>query len=222
MAKQSNFSIGYQNYRITLSSDPINMHDIEPYHRWRDEYESAEDRNSPFYGRVYEEFFYTQKIYNYFIHPQWDEFGSQTLYMKVLFADYDEGFAVFEMLGEWNDCLYNDVMYLKREVADEFLQHSITKFILIGENVLNFHASDDCYYEEWYEDVRDEGGWICMLNLLHHVEEEMRDAQLQHYIHFGGHLNEVNWRALSPKYLLYKVEDLMTKRLPASSQKKKG
>jgi len=27
------------------------------------------------------------------------------------------------------------------------------QFILIGENVLNFHSSDDCYYEEWFQDV---------------------------------------------------------------------
>ncbi len=42
----------------------------------------------------------------------------------------------------------------------------IYKFILIGENVLNYYSSDDCYYEEWWEDIRDEGGWIVLLNLL--------------------------------------------------------
>ena len=189
------------------------MHDIEPFHRWRDEYDSSEDRNSPFFGRIYEEFYYTQKIYNYFIHPQWDEFGSQTLYMKVLYADYDLGFAIFEMLGEWNDCLYNDVMYLKRDVADEFIRNGINRFIIIGENILNFHASDDCYYEEWYEDVRDEGGWICMLNLLQHVEEEMRDTGIQYYVNFGSKFNDLNWRSLSARHLVEKVENLMMKRI---------
>jgi hypothetical protein len=189
------------------------MHDIAPFHRWRDEYESSEDRHSPFFGRMYEEFYYTQKVYNYFIHPQWDEFGSQTLYMKVLYADYDLGFAIFEMLGEWNDCLYNDIMYLKREVVDEFARNGISRFVIIGENVLNFHASDDCYYEEWFEDIRDEGGWICMLNLLRHVEEEMRDAGIQHYVNFGEKFNDLNWRSLSARHLVEKVEDLMMKRI---------
>lgn len=189
------------------------MHDIEPFHRWRDDYDSTHDKYSPFRGRVYDEFYYTQKIYNHYIHPQWDGFGSQTLYMKILFADYEDGFAIFEMLGEWNDCLYNDIMYLKREVADEMIPHGIHKFIIIAENVLNFHASDDCYYEEWYEDVKEEGGWLCMLNVMKHVEEEMRDTRLHYYMSFGKQFNEVSWRALRPLGLLKKVEDLMTKRL---------
>jgi hypothetical protein len=185
------------------------MHNIEPYHRWRDEYNAAEDKHSPFYGREYNEFYFTQKVYNYYIHPQWDEFGSSTLYMKILFADYEAGFAVFEMIGEWNDCLHNDVMYLKREVADELIREGIHKFIVIGENVFNFHGSDDCYYEEWYEDVKEEGGWVCFLNLYKHVEEEMHDTRLDYYVNFGQQFNHVNWRSLSPKGLLAKVEMLL-------------
>ena len=65
------------------------MHDIEPFYNWRHLYVSEEDERSPFYGRIYSEFEFTQTIYNYYIHPQWDEFGSRTLYMKVLLADYD-------------------------------------------------------------------------------------------------------------------------------------
>jgi hypothetical protein len=185
------------------------VHDIAPYHRWQDDYDAAHDKHSPFYGRVYDEFYYTKKVYNHFIHPQWDEFGSQTLYMKILFADYEEGFAIFELIGEWNDCLYNDIMFLKRDVADDLMKNGIHKFIIIAENVLNYHASDDCYYEEWYEDVKDEDGWVCLLNLFPHVEEEMNDARLGYYISFGNRLNEVNWRSLTPKGLLQKVEDLM-------------
>ncbi|MBI1227447.1 MAG: hypothetical protein GC192_19605 [Bacteroidetes bacterium] len=185
------------------------MQDIAPFHRWLDEYDPTRDKNSPFYGRGYDEFRYTQKIYDHYIHPHWDSFGSLTLYLKILFADYEEGFAIFELIGEWNDCLYNDIMFLKREVADELMPHGIHKFIIIAENVLNFHASDDCYYEEWYEDVKDEDGWICLLNLFPHVQEEMDDARLGYYMNFGKRLNEVNWRVLTPKGLLQKVEDLM-------------
>ena len=97
------------------------MHDIEPYYHWRDWYIASEDERSPFFGRQYSEFEYTNKIYNYYIHPQWDDFGSSTLYIKLLFADYDEGFAILELIGEWNDCISNDVMYLKREVADNMI-----------------------------------------------------------------------------------------------------
>ena len=124
------------------------MQDIEPFYHWRGYYESEKDKRSPFYGRTYNEFYYTKKIYNYFIHPQWDNFGSPTLYMKVLFADYEEGFAIFEFIGEWNDCVTNDIMFLKRDVIDPLLDEGISKFLIICENVLNFHGDADDYYEE--------------------------------------------------------------------------
>ena len=182
------------------------MHTIEPHYQWRDHYIASEDERSPFYGRVYDEFRFTQKIYNYFIHPQWDAFGSATLYMKIIFVDYEDGFAIIELIGEWNDCLTNDVMFLKREIADQLMLHGINKFILIAENVLNFHGSDDCYYEEWYDDIKDEGGWICFINILDHVEEEMRDTNLHFYVNFGEIFNDINWRPHKPKMVFKAIE----------------
>ena len=41
-------------------------------------------------------------------------------------------------------------MFLKRNIIDELVGEGIDKFIMIGENVLNYHASDDSYYEEWF------------------------------------------------------------------------
>ncbi|MCB0738126.1 MAG: hypothetical protein KDC92_11485, partial [Bacteroidetes bacterium] len=79
------------------------MHDLEPFYHWRDIYTAENDPDSPFYQREHSEIYYTHAIYNHVIHPQWDEFGSSTLYTKQLFADYDNGFAIFEMMGEWND-----------------------------------------------------------------------------------------------------------------------
>ncbi len=145
------------------------MHDIEPYYNWRDDYVASEDEKSPFFGRKYDEFRFTNKIYNYFIHPQWDSFGSATLYLKIIFVDYEEGFSILELIGEWNDCIDNDIMYLKREVVDTLIEAGISKFILICENVLNFHGSDDSYYEEWHQDICEESGWICVINALNHV-----------------------------------------------------
>ena len=131
------------------------MQDIEPYYNWRHLFTAEEDRFSPFFGRTYSEFEYSQTLYNYYIHPQWDEFGSNTLYIKVIFAEYEQGYAVIELIGEWNDALYNDIMLLKREVIEDMINKGINKFILIGENILNFHTSDDCYYEEWFQEVED-------------------------------------------------------------------
>ena len=185
------------------------MHDIEPHYHWRDHYIASEDAQSPFFGRQYNEFQFTQKVYNYFIHPQWDSFGSTTLYTKLLFADYDEGFAILEMIGEWNDTLHNDVEPLKREVVDLLLKEGISKYLVICENVLNFHGSDDCYYEEWYDDVLEQDGWITFLNLLPHVEEEMVATQIHHFVHFGKAFNDVNWRPQKPKLLVKAIEAMI-------------
>ncbi len=185
------------------------MHDIEPYYRWRDKYVASHDHKSPFFGKTYDEFKYHKKIYNYFIHPQWDEFGSSTLYTKVLFLDYEEGYAILEFIGEWNDALHNDIMLLKRNLIEVLLDQGIYKFILICENVLNFHGSDDCYYEEWREEVREQNGWICLVNTLRHIEEEMKNTRLQYHINFGKYYNNLNWRPYKPDLLYNVIEALV-------------
>lgn len=187
------------------------MHDIEPYHRWQDQYEASKDPKSTFYGRQHDEFRYTHKVYNYFIHPQWDFFGSSTLYLKVLFVDYDASFAIIEFIGEWNDALHNDVMELKRNVIDGMVKNGIYKFVLIVENVYNFHGSDDSYYEEWWDDIKDDNGWVCFLNPLKHVIEEMEQTRLQFYVNFGPKLMLDKWRILKPELVENAVELLMLK-----------
>ncbi len=185
------------------------MHDIEPHFRWRDLYIAEEDVRSPFFGRTYSEFEYTHSLYNYYIHPQWDSFGSSTLYAKILFADYDEGFVLIELLGEWNDTLHNDIMFLKRNIADPLMRKGISKFVFFCENVLNFHASpDDDYYAEWAEEVHEEGGWIAFLNTRKHVEEEMHEARMQLYTHFGEEYNDIIWRTQKP-LVVFQILDAM-------------
>ena len=184
------------------------MHDIEPYYKWRDLYQACKDEHTPFYGRIYSEFQFSQKIYNYFIHPQWDDFGSSTLFMKLLFTDYDFGYAFIELIGEWNDCITNDVMILKREVIDILTAHGITKFILFCDNVLNFHGDEDDYYVEWYEDVLEENGWICFLNCQDHVLDEMKNMHLENYILLGPQYNDFNWREQRPKIVYNTVETI--------------
>lgn len=183
------------------------MHDIEPYFHWRDDYDSSEDENSPFFGAVYDEFMFSNKIYNYFIHPQWDYFGSQTLYAKIIYADYTEQYACIELIGEWNDCLNNDIMFFKREISDKLAEAGISKFIILCDHVLNFHASDDCYYEEWLEDIAEERGWICFVNTFAHVESEMVQVNIQQYVNLGGKFNNVDWRRKKPKALFLEIQN---------------
>lgn len=189
------------------------MHDIEPFYRWREHYVSSEDPLSPFYDCEYDEFNFSQKIYNFYIHPQWDNMGSTTLFIKIIFADYEEGYAFIELIGEWNDTLHNDIMILKRDIADHMMLQGISKFVLIGENVLNFHASDDCYYEEWFEDVEEKDGWIALLNFRDHVLGEISDANVDSYFVLGGQFQELAWRTLAPKHVFQLVEDLVQRRI---------
>src|SRR3569833_761384 len=118
------------------------MHEIEPYYKWRDDYIASEDEYSPFYATEYSEFEFDKQVYNYLLHPQWDSFGSNTLYMKVLFADYDRNYAIIEFIGEWNDSIINDVMLLKREIIDLMTESGINKKMLIGEKKHKNHSSD--------------------------------------------------------------------------------
>ena len=187
------------------------MHDIEPFYKWRDDYNSAEDDLSPFYGKEYSEFEFSETIYNFYIHPQWDFFGSPTLYLKIIFADYDKNFAIIEFIGEWNDCITNDIMFLKREIIELLVAQGINKFILLGENILNFHCSDDCYYEEWFQEI--EEGWIAAINFREHVIEEFKRANIDYYISFGGDSDDFNWRNLKPQQLFDIIDASMTKRL---------
>ena len=98
------------------------MHQIEPFYNWRDDYRAEEDQHSPFYGREYSEFQFSKNIYNYFIHPQWDDFESETLSLKILFADYKNEFAIIEFLGEWNDCIQCDILSLKSNVLNVLIK----------------------------------------------------------------------------------------------------
>lgn len=179
------------------------MHDIEPYYNWQHLYISEKDKRSPFYGIKYSEFEYTQTVYNYFIHPLWDEFGSKTLYLKVLIADYEEKYAIIELIGEWNDAIENDIMTLKREVIDVFESNGIIKFILVAENVLNFHSGDRDYYEEWFEETSDEQGWIVCLNMPEQTQYDFNQARLQQYIEL---IDLENWRAYKPFHLFKKID----------------
>lgn len=173
-------------------------------------YTAEEDEKSPFFGRTYSEFEFSQTVYNYYIHPQWDDFGSRTLYMKLLFADYEQDYAIIELIGEWNDAIENDIMTLRRDVTDLLYKEGITKFILIAENVLNFHSSDDLYYEEWYEQLADEGGWVVILNMPLQSQHDFRKARLTNYVELADY---PQWRTLKPELLFQQIDNMMLRRL---------
>ena len=77
--------------------------------------------------------------------------------------------------------------------------------------MLNFHSSDLCYYEEWFEDVADEGGWIAFVNTLRHVESEMLDNRIQSFASLGGPFSELNWRGQKPDFLVRQIDEMQDK-----------
>jgi len=186
------------------------MQDIEPYYNWRHLYTAEDDPASPFFGRTYNEFEFTQVVYNYYIHPQWDDFGSRTLYLKILFADYELGYAIIEMLGEWNDAIENDIMTLRREVTDHLFESGIRKFILITENVLNFHSSDDAYYEEWREQLEDNNGWVVILNLPQQSRYDFERTRLTNFVEL---LELQQWRTMNPEHLFGLIDEEILRRI---------
>lgn len=186
------------------------MHDIEPFYNWRYLYTAEEDNRSPFYGRKYSEFEFSHTIYNFYIHPQWDEFGSRTLYMKILYADYEQNFTIIELIGEWNDAIENDIMTLKRDVVDHLFAEGITKYILITENVLNFHSGDREYYQEWFEEVTDADGWIVAINMPEATQYDFRKKKLNYYIELR---ESPNWRIYKPDDFFYQINEELSKRI---------
>ena len=186
------------------------MHNLEPHFAWINLYSAAQDPRSPFFEREYNEFYFDKAVYNYYIHPQWDQFGSNTLYIKILFADYQEGFAIIEMIGEWNDAIENDIMELKREVLDKLMEEGIYKFIMIAESVFNFHSGDKDYYEELYDEVADENGWAVLINFHQVAQHDFLLRKLNRYIE----LMEIPaWRTFKPEDFFQLIDDKISQRL---------
>jgi hypothetical protein len=186
------------------------MQNIEPFYNWRHLYTAEDDFRSPFHGRIYSEFEFSQTVYNFYIHPQWDEFGSRTLYMKILFTDYEMGYTIIELIGEWNDAIENDIMTIRRDVTDQLYANGIKKFILIAENVLNFHSSDDSYYEEWREQIMDDGGWITVIGMPQQSQYDFKRARLTNYVSL---IDFPQWRTLKPELVFQYIDNWLIKHL---------
>ena len=192
------------------------MHQIEPYYGWLKFYDSSLDESSPFHGKDYNYDKYTDAIYGHYIDPAWDFIGSETLYIKILYTDYLGGYTIIEFIGEWNDAINNDIMHLKRNIIELLQFEGVDKFILIGENVMNFHGSDDCYYDEWFEEVEDSAqgpGWILAINFRPHILEEWKNYNIDAFIHWGVSFETINWRTLTPGALFERVKMLISRQI---------
>lgn len=183
------------------------MQDIEPYYKWLNDYVTEEDEYSPYFEKEYSQFQYVDTIYNHYIHPQWDGIESESLFVKILYADYEEGYAFIELIGEWNDTLHNDIALLKDNLLDILIQNGVNKLILIGNNVLTFHYAEEDYYEELIDNL--EGGYIVGLNFAEHVQIELKEFGMDRYIIFNEEIDFINWRKLKPQLLFKEIDRIL-------------
>ena len=68
--------------------------------------------------------------------------------------------------------------------------------------MFNFHGSDDCYYEEWYEEIKDEQGSIFFINMQKPVMDEIKLFGIQHFVNLGPDFQDINWRKMNPMDLM--------------------
>ena len=178
------------------------MHNLEPFYGWRDFYRAEDDDKSPFYEKEYNEFEFSEVIYNHYIHPQWDSIESDTLFAKIIYVNYDSGMAMVELIGEWNDAISNDIELLIANLLDFLINEGVNKIILLGTYVLNYHAGENDYYLDLLDKL--EGGWLKYLEFSEPVLNEMRANGVLDYLS-PVNLQSINWRIKQPEAILNEV-----------------
>lgn len=185
------------------------LRDIEPFYGWLGIYNHEIDERSPYHGIEHNQFYYDRSINTIPAHPLWDEIGSESLLIKILFADYEQGFAIIELFGEWNDLFENDFKLLAENCFTYLIDHGIQKFILVCENVFHIYLDTDDYYQALAEELED--GWICTLRLRDEIQEEIEQYGISGYFYWSPLLDELPWRRLKPYQIYQLVENRMGK-----------
>ena len=188
------------------------LHHIEPFYGWLNRYSHEADTRSPFHHVEHNLFYFDRSINRIPAHPLWDDIGSESLLVKILYADYGEGFAIIELFGEWNDLFENDFKLLAENCLTYLMDNGINKFILVCENVFHIYPDADDYYQALQEELGLEG-WMCTLRARENVWEEMLQYGIASYFYRSPILDEVPWRKIKPNQLFQLVEERMCKLL---------
>ena len=189
------------------------LHHIEPFYGWLNMYSHEIDERSPFHEVEHNLFYFDRSINNIPAHPLWDDFGSESLLVKILFADYREGYAIIELFGDWNDLFENDFKLLAENCFTYLLDHGIDKFILLCENVFNIYLETDDYYQALQEELGEEG-WLCLMRTRTCVWEELLNYDIASYFYRSPILDELPWRKLKPFQLFQIVNSRISQLLP--------
>jgi hypothetical protein len=185
--------------------------DLEPFYGWLNLYNHEMDERSPFHQVKHNLFYYDRFIHNIPCHPLWDDIGSESLLVKILYADYKEGYAIIELFGEWNDLFLNDYKLLAENCLTFLIDAGINRFVLIGENVFHIYLETDDYYEALQEELAD--GWICLMRMRDEVYQELESYGILEYFYTSPLVDELPWRKLKPRQLFQVIQDRMAKLL---------
>jgi hypothetical protein len=187
--------------------------DIEPYFGWLHLYSHEQDEHSPFHDVEHNLFEYDRHIYTFNAHPLWDTIDSESLLVKILYVDYHTGFAIIELLGEWNDLFDNDFRLLIENCLQYLTDFEVYRFIFICENVFNIYLQDDDYYQAFYEDLIENEGWMCLLKARPMVIEEFERYNIGRFFYWNAQHDELKWRKLHPLQLYQTIDQSMHKLL---------
>ena len=78
--------------------------------------------------------------------------------------------------------------------------------------MLNYHSDGKDYYEELFEEVTDENGWVVCLNMPEQTQYDFKKAHLNRYIEL---MELLNWRTYKPFHLFKKIDNELMARLEA-------
>lgn len=210
-------------------ADPIS--DIEPYYGWLGYYDPELDGRSPFAGEG-QEGAEERYLYTFAANPRWESIGSESLLAKLLYVNYaappEGGFAIVELLGEWNDLFENDWRLLCDNCLDWLLAQGVNRFILICENVFHIYLEGDDYYADFAERLADAGegsgnntsgneGWVCLLRARPEVQAELTRTGIGAYFYWNSQFDGLRWRKLKPWELYALVAQSLTRLLGTGS-----
>lgn len=175
---------------------------IEPFYGWLHYYSHEKDQRSPFHEVEHNLFEFDRSVNHIPAHPLWDDFGSESLLVKILFADYQKHYAILELFGEWNDLYDNDFKLLAENCLSILIEEGINQIILICENVFHGYFESDDYYDALQEELED--GWMVAIRLREELQNEMIDFGINQYFFWSPLLDEAPWRTIKPP-VLYKL-----------------
>jgi hypothetical protein len=189
--------------------------EVEPFYGWLHLYAAHRDPHSPFYNEAAIDPDKDMRyIYTFEAHPLWDHIHSESLLVKMLYADYNRGFCILQLLGEWNDLFENDFKLLYEQVLAPMLYQGVSRFIFLCENVFNVYLDQDDYYELLQEALEDTGGWLCLLRARQHVLNEFAAYGIDQYLYWNPEFDELRWRKMKPWQLYELIERSLQQFLP--------